>query len=239
MSTARITALKGRMSTEKVREALELATTLQVREYARTCKNVCAAAMMYAVLNENGQHMQDSTGRLMYSIGDGAMTGTIGVTKEALTELGYSDDTGWPCALLMGAKAPVYAADIDNDAIKAGVVVEEIADIEQTRQRIADTGNGKVGSEAPVKDFTPVVECETEGTHKQRTQKPRCVDKTMSPTRQPVAMHDAPAAPYTAESVEGKKRITDYAMDLAHLGVPREVATVTATAILRQMRIVA
>jgi len=242
MNTARkqqkatnVVEIKNRMSIAETRKSVELETALQVREYATTCKMVCMAGMMYAVLNMDGQHMQDSTGRLLYH-GD---HGTLAVSVEHMEGLGYTAETGYPCAVLMGAKAPLYVDEISTEAMKAGVVVESVADAIQTAERIEKRGNGKVGSEQAVKVFDTVVDCETQGTHEQRTKKPRCIDKTMSPTKLPVSMQNVPATPYGADSLEGKARITDYAMDLAHLGVPREAATMTATAILRQMRVIA
>ncbi len=230
-----VVEIKNRMSIAETRKSVELETAIQVREYAATCKMVCMAGMMYAVLNMQEQHMQDSSGRLLYH-GD---HGTLAVSVDHLAELGYTAETGYPCALLMGAKAPLYIDEISAAAIEAGVVVEAVADAVQTAQRIEENGNGKIGSEQAVKVFDEVVHCETQGTAAQKAAKPRKIDKTVSPAKLPVSMQNVPCVPYDADSVEGKMRITDYAMDLSHLGVPREAATLTATAVLRQMRVIA
>lgn len=221
----RLVEFKGRMNESDVRKSIELVTDAQVREYAGECKTVAAAGMLYAVLNAAGVHMADSMGRLLYSANRDNMGGSIAVSKDALETLGYSEDIGWPCALLMGIKAPLYVDEISEAAMKVGIVVEQVADAAQTQERIAKRGKGKVGSEEPVKVFDEVVHCETAGTDAQKHDAPRVVDRKA----EPVALIHTPR--YTATE---KKAIAKQQADFMKiLGMTKTGAYVAAVGVLR------
>lgn len=238
----KLVEIKGRMEENKARAIMEIATMQEAREYAATCKSVATAGVLYAVLNMDGIHMQDSKGRMLYAMETDGMNMQVAVSTERLENLGYTHETGWPCALLGGTKAPVYVDSISQQAIDAGVMVEAIADREQTAQRIEAQGNGKIGSETPVKDFTPVVHCETAGTAKQRDEKPREVITDAQPMRNPRICSDLPeknnGKAWDAESERGQEILCNYAMDMMDMGVPRDAAAISAKAILEQYGII-
>ena len=229
--------IKGRMDERNVRALIELETISQVREYASTCKSVATAGVLYAVLNAEGVHMQDSMGRLLYAMDNDGMKMQVAVACDRLERLGYSAEIGWPCALMGGTKAPMYTDSITQQAIEAGVVVEAVADREQTDQRIQDCGNGKLGSEKPVKDFTAVVHCETAGTAAQREVKP-AKEHDALPMRNPRICSDLPeknnGKAWSPKSERGQEILCNYAMDLQDMGVPANAAALAAKAILEQ-----
>ena len=230
--------IKGRMDERNVRAIVELETISQVREYATTCKSVATAGMLYAVLNMDGIHMHDAQGRLLYAMDSDGMRMQVAISTERLERLGYSEDIGWPCAIMGGTKAPVYMDSITQQAIEAGVVVEAVADREQTDQRIEACGDGKVGSENPVKDFTEVVHCETTGTAQQRDNEPRKVETDAQPIRNPRICSDLPeknnGKAWSIKSERGQEILCNYAMDMIDMGVPAAAAAIAAQAILTQ-----
>ena len=230
--------IRGRMDETNVRAMIELETISQVREYATTCKSVATAGMLYAVLNMDGVHMQDSAGRLLYAMDSDGMKMQVAVSQERLERLGYGPEIGWPCAIMGGTKAPMYTDAITQQAIEAGVVVEAVADREQTNARIEAQGNGKIGSETPVKDFTDVVHCETAGTAAQRVEGPRKVETDAQPMRMPRICADLPeknnGKAWSIKTERGQEILCNYAMDMMDMGVPKEAAAIAAKAILEQ-----